>query len=220
MPASGQTNTICPSAAFNTLGKDLQRANGRQNFAGADTRTDGQSHVSLSRVAEDIRAALFEHNHFVRVQAWQGERLIPSLTRHGQVFARTGRDRPTEHARQLDPDVPQLDRGEVCRVRMPGPVHQMDQRPLARRLIHDGHLDQWMRIRLQLAAAWQEVVDNVGHQAGMSLRAVPVIEPTNVPWNVGKPSFTVLGEHESGDRRLDLVTPDLLRRTEHRRGYQ
>ena len=120
-------------------------------------------------------------------------------------------------ARQLDADVADLDRREVGRVLVPGAVDQMDQRSALRRLLHQRHLDQRVGVGTELASARQQPIDHVGHKTAMGLRAVTVVETTDVPRDVGGTAAPVIHEDETRHCRLDFVAPDLFRRTEHRR---
>src|SRR5688572_2581633 len=73
-----------------------------------------------------------------------------------------------------------------------------------------------MSVRPQVTAVWQESIDHVRHQPGMSLRAVAVIEASDVPRNVRDAALPMIYKRQARYRRFDFVAPDLFRRAEHR----
>ena len=59
-------------------------------------------------------------------------------------------------AREVDADVANLQRREVRRIVVPGAVDEVNQAPAARRLFHQGHLDERVGVGGQLPPGRQQ----------------------------------------------------------------
>jgi len=104
---------------------------------------------------------------------------------------------------------------EVGRVRVAGEIDEVHQMPVL--LAHERDLDQGMRIGLQLTSVRKQSIDQVAQQSEMSLRAVPVVETSNVPWQPRDLSFAHLLYHQARIVGIGPVDANQLRRPIQRR---
>ena len=103
------------------------------------------------------------------MKAWDRERSETAVAGDRQGAIERHGMRPVDVAREIDSDVANLQRREVCGVVMPGPVDQMNQGAAARRLIHDRHFDERMCIRPNLAPARQQLIDDISEKTAVCL---------------------------------------------------
>lgn len=75
--------------------------------------------------------------------------------------------RAPDVAREVDADVADLERREVRRVVVPAAVHEVNERPAARGLIHHRQLDQRMGGGRHLPPRGQKAIDEIGDQAAV-----------------------------------------------------
>ena len=146
---------------------------GSTETGGAETRT-WESEVRYSIT-----------DHLVRAECRQRDRRHAASSRRPEALRPSDTARARRTARGSSIRMSRISMGAKYAVSWwPRAVDQVHQRPVARRLIHQRHLDERMGVRPNLAALRQQMVDEIRQQIRVRLRAVTVVQPADVPRHV------------------------------------
>src|SRR5579859_2732749 len=99
-------------------------------------------------------------------------------------------------ALDLDLDVAHGDRVEIAGLGVASDVDHLDEMGVP--MLHECHLDQRMRVGLELASVRKQMVGEIADESAVSFRTVRVVERAEVPGQPRYGPFAELFDDEAG----------------------